>query len=105
MMSNARFLGIVGVYAGFWGVMKSEHWLYVPCVALMLASYAIDFAARAASVKSAGCSAVSSALPSFQSGCSRHRESSWWRRRAGLPMLMREVLLPRGTFGLAPPGS
>jgi drug/metabolite transporter (DMT)-like permease len=40
------FLGIAGVYVGFWGVMKSEHWLYVPCVALILASYAIDFAAR-----------------------------------------------------------
>jgi len=44
------------------------------------------------------------ALPSFQAGCSRQRESSLVRRRAGLPMLMREVV-PRGTFGLAPPGS
>jgi hypothetical protein len=31
------------------------------------------------------------ALPSFQSGSSRQRESSSVRRRAGLPMLMREV--------------
>jgi hypothetical protein len=28
------------------GVMTSVHWLYVPCVALILAAYAIDFAAR-----------------------------------------------------------
>jgi hypothetical protein len=40
------FLGIAGVYVGFWGVMKSAHWLYVPCVAMILSSYAIDFAAR-----------------------------------------------------------
>ena len=31
------------------------------------------------------------ALPSFQAGCSRQRESSSVRRRAGLPMLLREV--------------
>lgn len=46
------FLGIAGVYVGFWGVMKSTHWLYVPCVALILASYAIDFAARRRSARS-----------------------------------------------------
>ncbi len=40
------FLGIAGVYIGFWGVMKSAHWLYVPCVAMILSLYAIDFAAR-----------------------------------------------------------
>jgi hypothetical protein len=40
------FLGIAGVYVGFCGVMTSVHWLYVPCVALILASYAIDFTAR-----------------------------------------------------------
>jgi hypothetical protein len=45
------FLGIGGVYVGFWGVMKSVHWLYVPCVALILASYAIDFAARRRAVR------------------------------------------------------
>ena len=39
------FLGVVGVYAGFWGVMENRHWLYFPCVLLMLASYAIQFAA------------------------------------------------------------
>jgi hypothetical protein len=40
------FLGIAGVYIGFWGVMEKRHWLYVPCVLLMLASYVIEFAAR-----------------------------------------------------------
>lgn len=45
------FLGIAGVYLGFWGVMKSAHWLYLPCVALILASSAIDFAARRRSAR------------------------------------------------------
>ena len=40
------FLGIAGVYVGGCAVMTSVHWLYVPCVALILASHAIDFAAR-----------------------------------------------------------
>jgi hypothetical protein len=47
------------------------------------------------------------ALPSFQSGCSRQRESSWWRRRAGLPMLMREVWcleVPKGRVRASSPG-
>ena len=38
------FLGIAGVCVGFWGVMTSLHRLYIPCVALILASYAYDFA-------------------------------------------------------------
>jgi predicted PurR-regulated permease PerM len=46
------FLGIAGVYVGFWGVMTSVHWLVVPCVALILASYAIDFIARRRSGRS-----------------------------------------------------
>lgn len=40
------FFGIAGVYTGFWGVMERMRWLYAPCVVLVLASYAIDFAAR-----------------------------------------------------------
>jgi uncharacterized membrane protein YfcA len=40
------FLGIAGVYVGGCGAVTSMHWLYVPCVALIMASYAIDFAAR-----------------------------------------------------------
>jgi CHASE2 domain-containing sensor protein len=39
-------LAAAGVYVGGWGVMKSVHWLYVSCVALILASYAIDYVAR-----------------------------------------------------------
>jgi len=27
-------------------VLEHRHWLFVPCVALMLASYAIEFGAR-----------------------------------------------------------
>jgi len=45
------FLGIAGVYVGFWGVMTSVHWLCVPCVALILGSYAFDFAARRRSAR------------------------------------------------------
>jgi hypothetical protein len=40
------FLGIAGVYTGFWGVTERRHWPYAPAVVLMLASSAIDFAAR-----------------------------------------------------------
>jgi drug/metabolite transporter (DMT)-like permease len=40
------FIGIAGVYVGGWGVMTREHWLYVPCVTLILASYGFDFAVR-----------------------------------------------------------
>jgi cation transport ATPase len=41
------FLGIAGVYiAGCWGLIKNERWLVVPGVALIVASYAFDFAAR-----------------------------------------------------------
>jgi hypothetical protein len=37
------FLGIAGVYiAGVWGVMKSEHWLFVLGVALIVAAYAFE---------------------------------------------------------------
>jgi hypothetical protein len=44
------------------------------------------------------------ALPSFQAGCSRQRESSSMRRRAGLPMLLREVGFLEGRSGLPRPG-
>lgn len=47
----ATFLGIAGVYTGFWGVMEHRRWLCAPCVALILASYAIQFAARRRSVR------------------------------------------------------
>jgi cation transport ATPase len=41
------FLGIAGVYiGGLWAAMKSERWLTVPGVAMILASYAFGFAAR-----------------------------------------------------------
>ncbi len=65
-MGLTIFLGIAGVYVGFWGVMRSVHWLYVPCAALILASYAFDFAARRRSARrhqTAG-----------QGGSSPHRE-------------------------------
>lgn len=39
-------LGIAGVYVGAWAAMTSEHWLYIPCITLILASYAFDFVAR-----------------------------------------------------------
>lgn len=42
----STFVGIAGVYTGFWGVMENRRWLYAPCVVLILASYAIQFAAR-----------------------------------------------------------
>jgi fatty-acid desaturase len=42
----STLLGVTGVYAGLWGVLEHRHWLFVPCVALMLASYAIEFGAR-----------------------------------------------------------
>jgi hypothetical protein len=42
------------------------------------------------------------ALPSFESGCSRQRESSLERRRAGLPVLMREVGSSRTPSGRRP---
>ena len=42
------------------------------------------------------------ALPSFKSGCSRHRESSSVRRRAGLPMLLRHD--PQARPGRIPAG-
>jgi hypothetical protein len=42
----ATFLGIAAVYTGFWGVLEHVGWLYVPCVVLILASYAIRFAAQ-----------------------------------------------------------
>ena len=38
-------LGIAGVYTGLWGEMENRHWLYIPCVTLILASYAIQWAA------------------------------------------------------------
>ena len=38
-------LGIPGVYIGFWGVLANRHWLYIPSLALILASVAIQFAA------------------------------------------------------------
>ncbi len=41
----STLLGISGVYIGFWAVMENRHWLYVPCVALILASNAIQFRA------------------------------------------------------------
>jgi hypothetical protein len=44
------------------------------------------------------------ALPSFQAGCSRQRESSSMRRRAGLPMLLREVSFLEGHSGSPRPG-
>lgn len=47
----STFLGIAGVYTGFWGVMEHRRWLYAACVALILASYAIQFAARRRSVR------------------------------------------------------
>jgi hypothetical protein len=47
----ATFLGIAGVYTGFWGVMEHRRWLYAPCVVLILASYAIQFAARRRSAR------------------------------------------------------
>ena len=52
---------------------------------------------NAACVKSGGCSAVFSCSAWLSSGfVSRQRESSLVRRRAGLPMLMREVGSSRG---------
>jgi hypothetical protein len=44
------------------------------------------------------------ALPSFQAGCSRQRESSSVRGRAGLPMLLREVSFLEGHSGSPHPG-
>jgi len=46
------FLAIGGCYVGLVGVTERVHWLYVPCVALILASYAIDFAVRRRSARS-----------------------------------------------------
>ena len=57
------FLGIAGVYVGFWGVMKSAHWLYVPCVAMILSSYAIDFAARRRAAHRDQCSGEGDSSP------------------------------------------
>jgi hypothetical protein len=44
------------------------------------------------------------ALPSLQAGCSRQRESSSMRRRAGLPMLLREVSFLEVHSGSPRPG-
>ena len=44
-------LGIAGVYTGFWGVLEHRYWLYLPSVLLILASYAIEFAASRRSAR------------------------------------------------------
>jgi hypothetical protein len=38
-------LGIAGVFTGFYGVMENRRWLYIPCGTLIVASYAIHWAA------------------------------------------------------------
>jgi hypothetical protein len=41
----SALLGIPGVYIGLWGVLENRPWLYVPSMALILASYATQLAA------------------------------------------------------------